>query len=249
MNIVLFSRVPRWYSFKNERLVRRLTGAGHVVAAVVVEQTSTLDSVAEWSRKLGWSVFFRKASQKLLHGGPEQPRGAAVSLQQVNPKVYFVKSHNSPACEAILRRLAPDILVLRGCGILKQHILSIPRLGVINPHYATLPDFRGMDVTEWSVLHGVDIAVSIHTVNAGVDTGVVLKSALIAPERGDTVGSLRDKSATKVVQLLCDAVTDIANGKAFPDSDHIATGGRQFFRMHDRLKALANRRLRKQFGG
>ncbi len=57
MRIVLFSRVPRWYSFKNERLASRLTNDGHEIAGVVVEQTATLKSLREWTKKLGWNVF------------------------------------------------------------------------------------------------------------------------------------------------------------------------------------------------
>jgi methionyl-tRNA formyltransferase len=245
MKIVLFSRVPRWYSFRNERLARRLAADGHEVCGVIVEQTATLDSLREWKQKLGADVFLKKAAKKVFGEGAPQNNGHRSAMPEVSPEVYFVESHNSPECADILRRLAPDMVVLRGCGIIKKHILDIPRIGVINPHYAKLPDFRGMDVTEWSVLCGAEVAVSVHTVNEGVDTGVVLKSETIRPTSEDTVGSLRDKSAALVIDLLAQAVNDFANGMPFPQSTSDEVAGKQYFKMHDRLKELANARLRR----
>ena len=72
MKVVLFSRVPRWYSFKNERLASKLTAQGCEVVGVVVEETSTIGSLSEWTKKLGWQVFFSKLKQKLV-GKKENP--------------------------------------------------------------------------------------------------------------------------------------------------------------------------------
>ncbi len=249
MRIVLFSRVPKWYSFKNERLASHLAAEGFEIAGVVVETTSTLKSLREWTKKLGWGVFVSKLMQR-LPGGKTQEKTAGMDQEitekraSISPDVFHFKSHNSPECIEKVRSLKPDVIVLRGCGILKKPILEVPNLGVINPHYALLPDFRGMDVTEWSVLSGAPVAVSVHTVNSGVDTGVVLKSEKIEPGEEDSVGSLRDKSARLAVKLLRDALIDLRNEQKFPE-DKMNDGGKQYFQMHWRLKNIANRRLQK----
>lgn len=249
MRIVLFSRVPRWYSFKNERLASRLTADGHEIVGVVVEQTSTVKALRDWTKKLGWDVFLKKLGQKAL----SKTVGTSAEIENENntprievaPDVFLVKSHNSSECVQILRDLEPDLIVLRGCGIVKKQVLEVPKIGVINPHYAILPDFRGMDVTEWSVLHDAPIAVSVHTVNEGVDTGVVLKSREIEATADDTVGSLRDKCAATAVDLLAEAAKNFAEGKPFPHSDLKKSEGRQFFMMHPRLRQLANEKLKR----
>lgn len=246
MKIVLFSRVPRWYSFKNERLASRLAADGHEILGVIVEETPTLRSLREWTKKLGWKVFAAKLKQRIIK--PQQannPASAARRTKEFSPRVFFVKSHNSPESVEILHNLEPDLIVLRGCGIIKKQVLETPKIGVINPHYAMLPDFRGMDVTEWSALVGAPIAVSVHTVNEGVDMGVVLKSQEIQPEKTDTVGSLRDKSAALAVELLAETVNDFEKGKTFPQIETDESQGKQYFQMHQRLKDLANRRLSK----
>ena len=249
MKIVLLSRVPRWYSFKNERLVSHLTAAGFEVAGVVVEQTSTIKSLNDWTKKLGWNVFLKKLGQKAF-GKNNKKFGNTGNENElpkvkVSPNVFLVKSHNSPECVEILSSLKPDLIILRGCGIVKKQVLRVPKIGVINPHYALLPDFRGMDVTEWSVLHDAPIAVSVHTVNEGVDTGVVLKSREIKPTAEDTTGSLRDKCAALAVELLTEAASDLASGRTFPESEPTEAVGHQYFVMHPRLRAFANLKLKK----
>ena len=244
MRIVLFSRVPRWYSFRNERLASHLAGEGFEIVGVVVEEVPTYEALREWTKKLGWGVFIRKLGQRITGKKNVSISNdqAYIPKTEVSPKVYHFKSHNSPECIEQVKELKPDVIVLRGCGIIKKSVLEVPKIGVINPHYALLPDFRGMDVTEWSALHGEPIAVSVHTVNKGVDTGTVLQSEIIEPAAGDTVGSLRDKSAALAVKLIKAALVDLKNGKSFP-KNQMNNGGRQFFKMHPRLKDLANRRL------
>ena len=46
-----------------------------------------------------------------------------------------------------MKRLQPEVIVLRGCGIVNKQVLAIPTLGTINPHYAVLPAYRGMETT------------------------------------------------------------------------------------------------------
>src|SRR5215510_9441613 len=214
MRIVLFSRVPRWYSFRADRVIQRLAGDGHEILAVVAERASTLASLREWLWKYGPRVFIEKSARKLLRlaglkhasqgGSGQRPHEA--EKQGVTPAadflVRFVDSHNSPECAELVGSLRPDVLVLRGCGILKRPILAAARLGAINPHYATLPAYRGVDVTEWAALHGDPVAVSVHFVAEQVEAGAT-------------------------------------HSLASPD-----VVGRQYFTMHPRLRRLADLRLK-----
>lgn len=249
MRLVLFSRVPRWYSFRQDRLVKRLAAEGHDVVGIVVEQTNSLASIREWLWKLGPRLFLEKAMKKSLRrigvkSGTMSGKSSsdARHSEVVNPEMYRVASHNSPDTVEIVRALRPDVIILRGCGIVRKPILDIPKSGTINPHYALLPAYRGMDVTEWSALHGDPVSVSVHTVNEGVDTGSVLVSRPVDVEPGDTVGALRDKSAALAVELIAEAL------KVVGDSVHLskeADAGRQYFVMHPRLRQLANARLKR----
>src|SRR5581483_1813998 len=102
MRIVLFSRVPSWYSFRGDRLVTRLAQEGHDVVGVVVERTPTLTMLREWLWKLGPELVLEKGLRKAARllgwsrGRPEQP-GQTAARPAVNPPVFVVQSHNSSA--------------------------------------------------------------------------------------------------------------------------------------------------------
>lgn len=250
LRVVLFSRVPRWYSFRGERLATRLTATGHEVAGVIVEKVPTLTSLREWIFKLGLVIVVKKSLAKgllllgLKKSAPIKAADPATTGPAVSPPVFLVDSHNSPASVEIVRKLRPDVIVLRGCGIIKKPILEIPTKGTINPHYALLPAFRGMDVTEWAALLGAPVAVSVHYVDEGVDTGAVLAERRIPVEPGDTLGGLRDKSAAAAVDMLVEVVGQLEADTTRPVS-HQKDEGRQYFVMHPRLRKLANERLRR----
>src|SRR5438132_3429102 len=150
MRIVVFSQVPRWYSFRADRLLIRLQEDGHDVLAVVVKRTSTLKFVREWTFKLGTDLFIKKSLHKLL-GLFKARMGAGVKNKElvtlVTPHIYVMDSHNSSECVELVQSLNPDIILLRGCGIIKREILQIPKVATLNHHYAILPEYRGMDVT------------------------------------------------------------------------------------------------------
>src|SRR5215813_7912824 len=246
MKIVLLSRVPRWYSFRADRVIRRLARDGHEILAVVAERSSTSTSLREWLWKYGPRLFVEKSVRKLLRlaGLKRAPQGGAGGRperpgeQIPTPPVYFVDSHNSEKCVELVFSLRPDALVWRGCGILKRPILATAWLGAINPHYATLPAYRGVDVTEWAALHGDPVAVSVHFVTEHVDTGSVIVSREILVEPGDTTGELRDKSAALAVELLAEALNKLDAGVAGQTASPGAVG-RQYFAMHSRLRQLA----------
>ena len=249
MRIVMFARVPRWYSFKQDRLAKRLQADGHEIISIVVEQTKTLASLREWRHKFGSRVMMRKVASKLVRqagmtsSSQQQNTQSADKLPPCDAPVHFVASHNSDECVEIVKRLQPEVIVLRGCGIVNKQVLAVPTLGTINPHYAVLPAYRGMETTEWSVLHGDPCAVSVHWVAEAVDAGGVITSRLINVESGDEIGNLREKSAVIAAELLAEALNKIQSGVARPRFMPIVEG-RQYFVMHPRLRQLAEMRLR-----
>jgi methionyl-tRNA formyltransferase len=251
MRIVLLSRLPRFYPLRGDRLLRQLASENHEVVAVVVERTSTVASLREWIEKFGPRVFAKKVIGKVhglvrLRGGREDAsaHNSGAELAAVRPRVFEVGSLNSPASVELVRSLCPDVVVLRNCGIIRKPILEIPRLGTLNPHYGLLPAYRGVDVTEWAALHGDTIAVTVHFVSEGVDTGAVLASRVIPVQRGDTLGLLRAKSAAVAAELLADVLTqlDKCSITAIPQRPD---EGRQYFAMHPRLRQLASERLKR----
>ena len=84
---------------------------------------------------------------------------------------------NSPHGLAKISALQPElILSIRYGSILKQEILSLPRLGVLNLHSGLLPDYRSVMATFWAMLHGQNkIGTTLHFIDdASIDTGQIV---------------------------------------------------------------------------
>jgi len=241
MRVVLLARVPGWFPFRGDRLIPRLVEDGHDIAAVIAERTPTLPWIREWLARLGPRMVLGKI---LRRGLGLAGIGGGTRRAEVSPPVHVVASHNSPACVELCRSLQPDLIILRGCGIIRKPLLDAARIGVINGHYAELPRYRGVDVTEWAALHGDPIAVSVHFVSEGVDSGAILDSRRVPVERGDTVELLREKSASVAADLFLAVLRALETGAAKPRPQGAAEG-RQYFRMHPRLRRLANERLKR----
>jgi len=117
---------------------------------------------------------------------PDKPIGRNQEMH-VPPTKELALAHNIPVFQPLslakstdtvtaLESLAPDVIVMVAFGqILKQPILRLPRLGVINLHGSLLPAYRGAAPINWAIINGDTIsgATTMFT-EAGVDTGPIL---------------------------------------------------------------------------
>ena len=159
--------------------------------------------------------------------------------------------HNAPSAVETLARSTPDLVVFTGGGLLRQKLLSVPRLGTLNCHMGILPRFRGMDVVEWTALeHGIDdsgIGVTVHYMDCGVDTGAILSKHRTELRRGDDFISIRRRMERDMALCMMQAVRDLRDGRIEPQPQ-AAADGRQSFVMHPTIMEIARRRLQAQLG-
>ncbi len=143
-----------------------------------------------------------------------------------------------------LRALAPDLFVTAGVGILRAPLLAIPKLGTVNAHMGALPGYRGMNVAEWAALHGDPVTVTVHLVDAGIDTGDLLLAAEVDVAGKRTIAELRDAADEAQVALLARVLHAVRDaGDLPPRTPQRRDQGRQFFTMHPALRALLEQRL------
>jgi folate-dependent phosphoribosylglycinamide formyltransferase PurN len=123
-------------------------------------------------------------------------------------------SLNSPEAITFLREQKPDLLLTFGVSILKPDVIAIPPLGIINAHPALLPAYRGT-MSQFLQLLNEDYAssgVTIHFIDAGVDTGDIVLQRATPTGRSDTPPGLYFKNLTAIVELFPKAVAQILDG-------------------------------------
>lgn len=82
----------------------------------------------------------------------------------------------------------PDlILSLYSKEIIPDRILRIPRYSSINLHPAILPKYRGVSPVFWAMAEGAtSVGITLHELDAGIDTGSILVQNEIRIHPGET---------------------------------------------------------------
>ncbi len=157
----------------------------------------------------------------------------------------MVERLDSDQGAAMLLRLAPDVAVHAGAGILRRRTVEIPQLGVVNAHMGILPPLRGMNVVEWSVLFGFPVGCSVHLIDDGVDTGDILCCRFVETAGTTSIQQLRDRVDNEQLALLGEVIGFVADtGTLPPRLTQEQAQGRQFFRMHAALRTALEKHLR-----
>lgn len=74
-----------------------------------------------------------------------------------------------------LRQFSPDVVINQTELLLKEEILAVPKIGIINRHASLLPHFRGRLASWWS--HAAELpehGVTIHFVDKEIDSGPII---------------------------------------------------------------------------
>jgi methionyl-tRNA formyltransferase len=160
-----------------------------------------------------------------------------------------VNDLNSPKVENLLKKQAPDLIAFTGGGLIRKNILCIPKIGVMNCHTGILPQYRGMDVVEWTAVEGkikkVGFGATLHLMDQGVDTGPILLKKIVSPLATDDFKIIREKLEVAMVELMIAGIQKFKNQDLQPQAQNPADG-RQYYVMHPRIKVFAERQLKHQ---
>jgi len=164
------------------------------------------------------------------------------------PLVYAADV-NKDASLDYCRGAEPDLLIYTGGGILRKPLISTARIGVLNTHAGPLPAVRGMNAVEWCVLQGLTPGISLHFIDAGVDTGDILEVLPIGLSPADqSFEALGERIMPLSVDLMVRGVRMLSDGSARRTSQS-PSEGKQYFVMHEALRDIAARNLRAMAAG
>ena len=109
-----------------------------------------------------------------------------------------------------------DAMIVAAYGLLlPQSVLDTPRLGCINVHASLLPRWRGAAPIQHAILAGDhETGISIMQMDAGLDTGPVLRSATCTIRPDDTGASLHERLATLGASTMVESLALLAAGGA-----------------------------------
>ncbi|MEO5825524.1 MAG: formyltransferase family protein [Gemmatimonadales bacterium] len=246
MRVVVFMKAVRFQPLGGDRFFDVIRGGGVEIVAVVCQTVSLAEQLRRVGARVGLSGTIRKIAGRLgtrPKGLPQRSADALSAPASARPRLrrFNVPSHNGPECHELLRRLRADVVLLRGTDIVKPATIEAAGT-VLNVHYGPLPAIRGVDAIQWSVLLGLKPTLTLHRVDAGIDTGEIIMTREL-PLRGcQSFADVSDHADHLSPELFRDGCIALGGGgvNATPNPGEL---GRQYYRMHPYLLALANDRL------
>lgn len=127
---------------------------------------------------LAFRVYYRlvesRADARWLN---EQLALLASRYDTVSPAVEVLRTPdpNSDEVAMFLRRLQPDLMIVRCKRILKERIFSLPRSGTFVLHPGVCPEYRNAHGAFWALAKRdiANVGLTLLKIDRGVDTGPV----------------------------------------------------------------------------
>ena len=115
-----------------------------------------------------------------------------------------------------IRALQPDLgVIVAYGGLIREPLLSVPRLGWINLHFSLLPRWRGASPVQRAVIAGDErIGAAVFQLVAELDAGDVFGSFSQPLGAHSTSGTLLEQLSHSGAELLVRVVADLAAGTA-----------------------------------
>ena len=136
-------------------------------------------------------------------------------------------SVNSAECIAWLAAEQPDAVVLNGTRIISSAVLAACGATYLNTHCGITPAYRGVHGGYWALYNRAPehAGVTVHVVDAGIDTGDIVHQAVIQADADDNFTTYPVKQYIAGVPLMKQALAALAQGRlARHRRDDLASG-------------------------
>ena len=209
-------------------IVNTLAGRFGQITVILETPESKRELLARRARKQGWvSVFGQLGTMVLTRLGKRlfasrAERIAAETGLETQPRpgqaIVEAPTANSPEFLAAIERLRPAVVLLAGCRLLTRKTLAAMPCPVLNYHAGITPGYRGMNGGYWALATGDigNFGATVHLVDAGVDTGGVLRQVRGRPGKGDNIALYALRLAALSRDICVRGVEDVLEGRLAP---------------------------------
>ncbi len=191
--------------------LQALLAAGVPIAAVIVPARG-------WPGDSPAPIARLPAPRPLQLPMAGQIQDPATVAEQARIPLFAAGNINHPDSRAVLHSLQPDAICLI-CfpRRLFPPLLALPRLGCLNVHPSLLPQYRGPAPLFWALRAGAtEIGVTVHLMDAGFDSGPILRQEYLALPSGADGTGIDLAWAELGGRLLIAALTGLAAGTLTP---------------------------------
>lgn len=129
-------------------------------------------------------------------------------------KTVSVSSVNDEVCLKTINLLQPDIIVVNGTRIISKKILQSTNAIFINMHVGITPYYRGSHGGYWALRNkdAANFGTTIHLIDAGIDTGAIIKQVFVKPDKPDNFATYPVLQASVGIDALKEVLTNMIAG-------------------------------------
>ncbi len=166
--------------------------------------------------QLLFQIFCAKPIQ-LLSGSRRKEILQQSNLQESpvpTNKTMHVNSVNEEQCIIELQKINPKIILVNGTRIISKKVLTSANAIFINMHAGITPKYRGVHGGYWALANAdvENCGVTIHRVDAGIDTGSILAQATITITKADNFTTYpllqQAKGLTLLPQIISNCISN-----------------------------------------
>ena len=151
----------------------------------------------------------------------ERAKNAGIPAECISPKQFENRQFFNEALLAGVKKYNPDLVVLAGfLVIIPPALIAEYRNRLINIHPSLIPSFcgtgyYGLKVHEAVLARGNKVTgATVHFVDEGTDTGLILLQKAVYVQQGDTAEVLQKRVMVEAEwEILPQAIDAIANGR------------------------------------
>lgn len=143
------------------------------------------------------------------------PSPVQVAAEEAALPILTATTLGGKASGALVAERADLGVVVAYGALIREPLLSAPRLGWVNLHFSLLPRWRGAAPVQRALLAGDRVTgVTVFRLEAGLDTGPVLAAEEVRIGELETAGHLLDRLARIGAAVLAATVDALAAGTA-----------------------------------
>ena len=156
-------------------------------------------------------------SDQALAPALERARELGIKALFIDPKAFPGRDAYESELVCHLQGEEIDFLVLAGyMRLVGGVILNAYSHRVLNIHPALLPSFPGLHAQRQAVEYGVKYSgCTVHFVDPGMDTGPIIKQAVVPVEDDDTEDSLAERILAQEHRLYWQVLQLLAEGRVY----------------------------------
>ena len=170
--------------------------------------------------KVTGQVLFSAFMAPFLRWKSKKRKTELVNLYHLNNNPFktdhtiFVNAVNDNKCKQLIEEIQPDIIIVNGTRIISKKILQSTDAIFINMHVGITPWYRGSHGGYWAIANkdAENFGTTIHLIDAGVDTGPVLKQVFIQPSKKDNFSTYPVLQVAIGISALKEVLSGLISG-------------------------------------